>query len=216
MLLSDSIRNQTAARLKALPNPVRLVVFTQEMECRFCGENRQLAEELSALSDKVKLEVYNLVTDAEKAKEFAVDKVPAVCVVGAKDYGIRFYGVRLGFEFSSLVAAIELVSDGDPHLKPETLQKLAGLAGPVELQVFATLTCPVCPLAVNLAHRLALASEKVTASVIDSAEFPQLANLYNVMAVPKTVVNKRHAFEGALPEDRFVEEVLKGTAASGT
>lgn len=214
MLLNDTIKRQAESRLKALPNPARLVVFTQEMECALCRENRQLVEELAALApEKLRLDVYNLMTDPDRAREFNVDKVPAICVVGERDHGIRFYGVPAGFEFSSFIAAIELVAGRDSRLKPETRARLAVLTAPVDIQVFATLTCPACPMAVTLAHRLALESDRVTAAVIDSAEFPQLAALHGVMAVPKTVVNRGHAFEGALPEERFVEAVLKGAAA---
>lgn len=214
MLLNETIRAQAAARLRALPNPVRLVVFTQEMECALCRENRQLVEEVAALApDKVRIEVWNYITDAEKARALAIERVPAIAVLGDRDYGIRFYGVPAGFEFSAFIAAVELVAGRDSLLKPETRERLKTLTKPVEINVFATLTCPVCPMATSLAHRLAIESDLITASVIDSAEFPQLAALYGVMAVPKMVVNKGHSFEGALPEDRFVEEVLKGATA---
>jgi alkyl hydroperoxide reductase subunit AhpF len=78
--------------------------------------------------------------------------------------------------------------------------------------MFVTLTCPVCPGAAVTAARFALESDKVSLSIIDAAEFPQLAGLYNVMAVPRTVVNRGHSFEGALPEDRFVDEILQGAS----
>lgn len=215
MLLNDNIRNQVQNRLRSLAGPVRLVVFTQEVECAHCRENRQLAEEVAALApDKVAIEVHNLITEPEKAKQFNVDKVPAIAVVGNRDYGIRFYGVPAGFEFSTFVAAIELAASGDSRLQPASITKLATVSTPVDLMVFTTLTCPACPAAAMLAHRIAVASDKVTASVIDAAEFPHLANLYSVMAVPKVVVNRSHSFTGALPEEKFVAEVINGTVAT--
>ena len=73
-----------------MKDPVRIIVFTQEMECQFCKEARQLAEEAASLvPDKIKAEIYDLVKDTEKAKEYDVDKVPAIAIVGKKDYGIR-------------------------------------------------------------------------------------------------------------------------------
>lgn len=214
MVLNEKIKAQTGTRLKALPNPVRLAVFTQEANCRFCSENRHMAEEVAALApDKVQLEVWNFATDTEKARELNIERVPAIAVLGEKDYGIRFYGVPAGFEFTTFIAALELVAGRDSGLKPETRAQLKTLTKPVDLCVFATLTCPVCPLATSLAHRLAIESDFITASVIDSAEFPELAAQYSVMAVPRMVVNKGYSFEGALPEDRFVEEVLKGATA---
>ena len=214
MVLNEKIKAQTGTRLKALPTPVRLAVFTQEANCRFCSENRHMAEEVAALApDKVQLEVWDFATDTEKARELNIERVPAIAVLGEKDYGIRFYGVPAGFEFTTFIAALELVAGRDSGLKPETRARLKTLTKPVDLYVFATLTCPVCPLATSLAHRLAIESDFITASVIDSAEFPELAAQYSVMAVPRMVVNKGYSFEGALPEDRFVEEVLKGATA---
>ncbi|MGQ9678768.1 MAG: protein disulfide oxidoreductase [bacterium] len=214
-LIQESVKSQIDKNLKSLPNPVRLVVFTQEMECQFCRENRQLAEEVAALSDKIKLEVYNFLLDKEKVEEFKVERVPALVVAGEKDHGIRFYGVPAGYEFTSLVNAIQLVGSGESGLKPNTKEKLAQIDQPVKIDVFVTLTCPYCPMMVSLAHRFAMESEKITASAIDAQEFPVLANYYDVMAVPKTVLNQRNQFEGALPEERFLEEVLKvvGTGA---
>jgi len=208
-LIQNTVKKQLEQLLLNLPNPVRLIVFTQEMECQFCRENRQLAEEVAALSDKVKLEVYNFLVDKEKVEEFKVERVPALVVAGEKDYGIRFYGVPAGYEFTSLVNAIQMVGKRDPGLKPETKEKLTRIGQPVEIDVFVTLTCPYCPMMVSLAHRFAMANEKITASAIDAQEFPVLANYYGVMAVPKTVLNQHHQFEGALPEERFLQEVFK-------
>lgn len=208
-LIQESVKRQIEENLKTLPNSVRLVVFTQEMECQFCRENRQLTEEVAALSNKVKLEVYNFLLDKEKVEEFKVERVPALVVAGEKDYGIRFYGVPAGYEFTSLVNAIQLVGSGDSGLKSKTKEQLAQIEQPVKIDVFVTLTCPYCPMMVSLAHRFAIESEKITASAIDAQEFPVLANYYDVMAVPKTVLNQRHQFEGAIPEERLLEELLK-------
>jgi glutaredoxin-like protein len=212
-LINPNVAKQAQERLAALPGEIRLVVFTQEMECQFCRENRQLAEEFAALSDKVKLEVCNPLTQPEKAAEYKVDKVPALAVIGGRDFGIRFYGIPAGYEFASLMAAVELCATGTSGLKPDSKARLAGVAVPVDIQVFVTLTCPVCPLAVSLGTRLAIERDDFTLSVVDAAEFPQLANLYEVMAVPKVVINRSHSFEGALPEERFVEEIVKATQA---
>jgi len=200
--------------LAVLPNPVRIVVFTQENECRYCKEAQEMAQDLAGLSDKLPVKVCDLSKDAEQAARYPVDRTPAFVIVGEQDYGIRYYGVPAGFEFTTLLALVELVGRRDSGLKPEQRAKLAGLALPVNLQVFVTLTCPVCPLAAGTAAGLAIEKDNISLSIIDAGEFPELAGLYNVMAVPKTVVNRGHSFEGALPEDRFVDEVLKGVAAS--
>lgn len=215
-LISPTVAATTRARLANLPSPVKLIVFTQEMECAFCRENRQLAEELAALSDKVTVEIHNHLTEPELSAAWGIDKVPAIAVVGPADFGIRFYGVPAGYEFTSLINVMEICAAGNSGLKPETRQRLAAVSEPLDIQVFVTLTCPVCPLAVTLGARLAVERENVRLSVIDAAEFPQLANLYDVMAVPKVVINRSRSFEGALPEDRFVEAVLGSAPTAQT
>jgi len=208
-LLSESVRRQAQGLLKQVTRPVKLVVFTQEMECAHCRENRLVAEETATLSDKIALEVYNFQIDREKVEEFRVERVPAICVVGERDYGIRFYGVPAGFEFTSLLNAIVLAAKGNSGLRPETRAKLATITRPVDLSVFVTLTCPYCPMQVGMAHRFAVESEQITAAAIDAAEFVPLAQLYSVMAVPKTVINRRQQVEGVLPEEKLAEEILK-------
>jgi hypothetical protein len=64
--------------------------------------------------------------------------------------------------------------------------------------------------AVQLAHRIAVENESVTGAMVEATEFPHLAGKYSVMGVPKTVVNETVQFEGGLPEDQFVDQVLKG------
>ena len=61
----------------------------------------------------------------------------------------------------------------------------------------------------RLAHKLAIESDLVRADMVESSEFPHLANRYAVMAVPKTVVNEQVSLEGALPELQFLEGVMQ-------
>jgi predicted DsbA family dithiol-disulfide isomerase len=72
---------------------------------------------------------------------------------------------------------------------------------------------------VRLAHHLAVASDWVRGDCIEATEFPDLAQRYLVMAVPKIVINERVSFEGALPEPQFVDALFRavdGHAAGGT
>lgn len=67
-------------------------------------------------------------------------------------------------------------------------------------------------MAVQLAQRLAIESDMVTADMVESSEFPHLVHKYNVFGVPKTVVNEVVEFEGAAPEPLFLQQVMKATA----
>ncbi len=67
----------------------------------------------------------------------------------------------------------------------------------------------------RLAHHMAIASDKVRAVAIEATEFPELSRAYQVMAVPKIVMNDRVQFEGALPEAQFVEAVVRAASGNG-
>lgn len=191
-----------------LVEDVRLVVFTQEVPCMFCKETVQVVTELGEISPKVKTEIYDFVKDQMKAKELRIDKIPAVAVIGEKDYGVRFYGIPSGYEFTSFVGAILDVSRGDSGLSQKTRDALKLVDGPVHIQVFVTPTCPFCPAAVRLAHRFAIESEMVWADMVESTEFVPLAQKYAVTSVPKVVINDRFEIAGALPEELFLAHVM--------
>jgi glutaredoxin-like protein len=191
-----------------LEKPVKIVVFTQETECPYCAQTRSLIEELAALNSKISVEVYDFLADSAKAKEYGVDKVPAVIIVGEKDYGIRFYGLPYGYEFQTLLEAVISVSRGRTALSENVRDKLKIITAPVQIQVFVTLTCPYCSAAAILAYKFAMENDFIRADVVDVSEFPHLGLKYGVMGVPKTVINERVEFIGAVPEEVLLEHVL--------
>ncbi len=193
-----------------LVDPVKIVMFTQELECRFCSDTRQIVQDLATLNDKITAEIYDFVADAAKAKEYGIDKIPAIAIIGRKDYGVRIYGIPYGYELQTLIEAIINVSRGKTDLSDNTKSILKEVKSPVHIQVFVTLTCPHCPVAAVVAHKLAIECDLVKADVIETSEFPDLAVKYNVIGVPKIVINEKIEFVGAFNEDLFAEHVLLG------
>ncbi|NOZ63330.1 MAG: glutaredoxin [Calditrichaeota bacterium] len=212
--IQEEDRNYLKKEFEKMVNPVKLVFFTQKFECQYCELTHELLGELSELSDKINVEIYDFVKDKEKAEQYNITRIPAIVIEGEKDYGIRFYGVPAGYEFSTLVEDIIDVSKGTTTLTEETKEALKKLEKPVHIQVFITLTCPYCPRAVRLAHQMAMESELVTGDMVEASEYPQLSNRYGVSAVPKIVINENVSFEGALPEPNYLEKVLEGEGAS--
>jgi glutaredoxin-like protein len=211
-MLPDDVKAQVRETLADLENPVHLVLFTQTLECMYCQENRQLMEEVASLSDLVDVTVYNFVTDAERAEEYGIDKIPATVIMGEEDYGIRFYGVPAGYEFTTLIHTIRMIGTTGSQLDEETRQALDALTEPVHLQVFVTPTCPYCPQAVALGYEMAYASENVRADGVESSEFPHMAVKYQVAGVPRTVINETTHLEGAAPPDMLLEKIQEALA----
>ena len=211
-LLNAEIAEQVKKELADVAGPVRLVMFTQEFECEYCTETRQLVEEVAALSDQLTAEIHNFVTDGDKAKELDIDKIPAIAVIGAEDYGVRFYGIPSGYEFTSLLHAIKAVAAGTSDLSAEGKKVLEELKEPVHIQVFVTPTCPYCPRSVVLAHHMAIASPMVRADMVEATEFPHLSLKYQVMGVPRTVINETAYIEGAAPEEMVIAKLQEALA----
>ena len=143
-LLKEEDRQHLIKEFEALQNPVKLLMFTQELECEYCRETRMITEEVADLSDMISVEVYNFVTDKEVADKYNIDKIPAIAVLGngdvPKDYGIRYYGIPSGYEFSSVIEDVMMVSQGESGLSDATKAQVAELTEPLHLQVFVTPT----------------------------------------------------------------------------
>jgi glutaredoxin-like protein len=139
-LIQDREKAKVREILDRMDQAVRIVNFTQELECQYCRETRQLLEEVASLSDKLALEVYNFLTDKGKADEYKVDKIPATVLLGERDHGLRFYGIPAGYEFATLLEDIVMVSQGDSGLSPASREKLRAVADPLHLEVYVTPT----------------------------------------------------------------------------
>ena len=140
-ILAERDRADVRKEFEKLTGPVKLVVFSQELLAGdLCRQNEALVREVAPLSDKITVEILNLALDRERAASYGVDQVPAIVVEGACDYGIRFYGIPSGYEFSNLIDSIVVASTGQPALAEETLASLRTLTADVDIKVFSTPT----------------------------------------------------------------------------
>jgi alkyl hydroperoxide reductase subunit AhpF len=138
-----STRDEEAVRkeFQRIEGPVKLVVFSQELVAGdLCRQNEQLVREVAALDTRISVEVLNPAIDRERAEAYGVDQVPAIVVEGARDYGIRFFGIPSGYEFSNLIDSIIVASSGEAALSEATKTSLATLTGDVHIKVFSTPT----------------------------------------------------------------------------
>ena len=147
-LLSPTDEQKLREAFSEMTRPVRLLFFTQTIGCETCVETRQILDELPPLSDKISIEEANLVLDQDKARQYGIDRAPAVALLyedadgqgGIKDARIRFLGAPSGYEFISLVQAVMLVGGRASMLTEASRQRLAQVARPITMQVFTTPT----------------------------------------------------------------------------
>ena len=208
-IIPEKDRKKLDDIFKSLSNNVKIIIFTQEFECEHCKMTRGLLEEVAALSEKISLEAHDFVKEADLAKKYGIDKIPATILLGDRDYGIRFYGVPAGYEFTSLIEDIIDISKRDAGLPKDLLDELSKVDKPVHIQVLISPTCPYCAQAVRTAHRFAMAHEHITADMIELSEFTHFAVKYNVQTVPTIVMNEGHTLTGSVPEKEFIGAILK-------
>ncbi len=212
-LLDDNIVSQVKEVFADLKEPVKVIFFGDDGQCQYCDDTRQLLEEVTAISDKLSLDVYDLSANADAAEQYNVDKAPGIVIAADNgdeimDYGIRYAGIPSGHEFSSLITDLVRVSQRDSGLSDATRQFLATLTEPVNMMVFVTPTCPYCPRAVILAHQFAMESPMVQAEMVEAMEFPKLSDQYGVSGVPHTTINYgKGTVVGAVPEAHMLQEL---------
>lgn len=212
-LLTEKDQQFVRNLFENIKDDVKLTMFTQELECQYCRETRQILEEVADLSDKISLSVFNFQTDKEIAEKYKIDKIPATVIEGKKDYGIRYYGIPSGYEFSSLLEDIVDVSKEESGFSQEAKDMLSTIDKPLHLQVFVTPTCPYCPKAVRMANKAAIENENITSDMVEATEFPHLSMRYDVRGVPRTVIGEDFPIEGAVPEMAFVEKLVEAYQA---
>lgn len=145
-LLAPAEQDKLRAAFNEMTSPVRLLFFTQTLGCETCPQTRQILDELTRLSDKITIEEVNFVLEGDKAKQYGIDRVPAIALAGVdgsnalRDSRIRFLGTPAGYEFISLIQAVLLVGGRPPGLTEQNRQRVMAVARPVTMQVFTTPT----------------------------------------------------------------------------
>ena len=81
-LLNDQVTGQVQEVFQDLSGPVEVLFFGKKTDCEYCDETRQLVEEVSMLSDRIQLSLYDIEDDAELAAQYNVDKAPGLVLVG--------------------------------------------------------------------------------------------------------------------------------------
>lgn len=159
-LLGPADQARLRADFERLTRPVHLLFFTQSLGCETCVQTKQVLNELPALSNRIVVDEVNFVLEADRARQYGIDRVPAIAVTheatppastdGAPtsaselptlvDTRIRFLGTPAGYEFVSLVQAVLLAGGGESQLSEAARRRLATVERPVTMQVFTTPT----------------------------------------------------------------------------
>lgn len=132
---------------KELVNEVKVVLFSQlsklvvpGRECPYCPETNELLQEVASLTDKIKLETYDLYQDQAKAQEYGVDRIPAIVLATDGARNVRYYGIPAGNEFPNFLEAVIHLSRGGNALSPQAQEEVRKIDQDLHVQVFVTPT----------------------------------------------------------------------------
>jgi glutaredoxin-like protein len=131
-----------------LQNDVTITYFTQQesvltirsQECATCKETRELLEEVTAISEKLHLQVKDFVRDEQEAQRLGITRIPAFILQGHARGAVRFFGIPAGYEFSTLIEDLLDVSKGTTTLKEKTREAFSTVDQDLHIQVFVTPT----------------------------------------------------------------------------
>jgi len=210
-VLNKGAQDKIKEHLQNMKEPVEIFYFTQEFECEACRDTHQLVQEISALTDKLNLKIYDFVKDQQQVEKLGIEQIPAISLQDkyGEDKGIRFYGAPGGYEINSFLKVLLELSGVREELPGEIRAQIEDIHQEVVLKVFVTLSCPYCPTAVMNAHRLALENDHIKAEMIESTSFPHLANRYKVSSVPRTIINEKEVLVGAHPLAEILKTIKK-------
>lgn len=210
-ILSDDDASEIEQLFADLTGDVGIHLFTDD--CQTCEQTVELNRELAALSERLTLTVHDLEDEAAAtydAAKYGAGPVAVFTDGDGEDTGVRYFGIPSGQEINSYLTDIVATATGDTQVPEDLREDLAAIDQPVEIKVFVTPTCPHCPGAVITAHSFALENEHVTAEMIESQEFMDVAQEYGVRGVPQVNVavdGGDTQFTGARPPHQFLEEV---------
>ena len=129
-MFDDDTKSKIKEMLEEMINDVNVVYFTQEYECETCKDTRIFLEELSMLSNKIKLNIYDFEKDNDKAKSMEIDKIPAIALLDSRNFdpGVRFYGLPGGYEINSFIRGLLEVSGKKDELPKDILNRINAIA----------------------------------------------------------------------------------------
>lgn len=201
---SSEIREIFRSRLL---RTVPLILFVRRKN-EAKGTALKLMRELVALTDRLDLQVLSLEEDQERATELGVVRAPTLIVVAGAGSNVRYLGTPGGRQLGALIEDIVEVSSGGTPMEEGVRAMIRSIDRALTIRVFVTQFCPYSPMAVRSAHRFAMLNPLITAEMVETVEFPELAQEYGVVGVPTTFIGDVR-FDGYPGEEAFARRVVE-------
>jgi alkyl hydroperoxide reductase subunit F len=200
-MLDTAIKTQLSTYLEKLQQPIELVAsFDDSTKAQ---EMRALLIDIAALSPKVSLRENG---DAALRPSFAIGRP-------GEDARIRFAGIPMGHEFTSLVLALLQAGGHPPKVDAEVIEQIRALPGKFHFETFISLSCHNCPDVVQALNLMAVLNPGISSVMIDGAMFQDEVNSRKIMAVPTVFLNGEPFGQGRMTIEEIIAKVDTGAVA---
>jgi NADH-dependent peroxiredoxin subunit F len=201
-MLDDTLKAQLAAYLERVQQPFEIVASLSDSE-----NSREMLELLQTIQS-LRADKITLKTDGQDARKpsFTLQRVGAT-------NSLRFAGLPLGHEFTSLVLALLWTGGHPPKEEAETLDNIRALDGDFNFEVFMSLSCHNCPDVVQALSLMAILNPKVKTTVIEGGAFQEEVEKREIMAVPMVFLNGQVFASGKMTVAEIVAKLDTNSAA---
>ena len=199
-MLDDTLKTQLQQYLALLRQPIRLIASLDDSETG--ADMKSLLETIVSLSDKVTLD-----TTGQDSR-----KPSFVVAREGETQGVRFAGLPLGHEFTSLVLALLWTGGHPPKVEQDVIDAIKALDGDFSFEVYMSLSCHNCPDVVQALSLMAIMNPKVKTVVIEGGAFQQEVTEREIMAVPMVFLNGKVFGSGRMSVEEIVAKLDTGAA----
>ena len=195
-MLDDTLKAQLGAYLERVTQPFEIVASLSDSESS--RDTLELLQTIQGLrSDKITLK-----TDGQDARRpsFSLQRA-------GSDTSLRFAGLPLGHEFTSLVLALLWTGGHPPKVEQDVMEQIRALDGDFNFEVYMSLTCHNCPDVVQALSLMAILNPKVKTTVIEGGAFQDEVNAREIMAVPIVFLNGEVFGSGRMTLEEIVAKL---------
>lgn len=201
-MLDAALKNQLKTYLEKTVRPIHISASVDDGAKS--AELLDLLNELAGLSDRISLEVHH--DDDERKPSFALN-------TPGQDIHLRFAGIPLGHEFTSLVLALLQVGGHPPKAPADVIEQIKALDGDYRFETYFSLSCQNCPDVVQALNLMAVLNPRVQHVAIDGALFQDEVEQRQVMAVPTVFLNGEPFDQGRMSLEQILGKLDSGAAA---
>ncbi|MGV3655194.1 MAG: alkyl hydroperoxide reductase subunit F [Noviherbaspirillum sp.] len=200
-MLDTNLKTQLKAYLEKVTQPIEISASLDDSDKS--KEMLALLQDIAGLSDKIVLAERR--DDDERKPSFSLNRA-------GSNMGIRFAGIPMGHEFTSLVLALLQVGGHPPKVEPEVLEQIRALEGEFRFETFISLSCQNCPEVVQALNLMAMVNPNIRHVMIDGALFQDEVEARQVMAVPTVFLNGETFGQGRMTVEEILARLDTGAA----